>query len=193
MKSLALLYSVVPDITNKPLSKQEKATLFTTSEILSTLNVPVTNDTNLDEYTANDAASHLALAEQLRRRAQYDKAAQEYQYVAQTKNNLRSKSEVYYEIAVTYLDAEEFEKAKGWVEIACKTDINDLTITLPALYNYYTKQSNLAVDDLEGILKENPYNKHAYKLLCQIYRDKHHENLLNSTIRRYQKTAGTIE
>jgi len=68
-----------------------------------------------------------------------------------------------------------------------------LTITLPALINYYTKRSNTAVDQLEEILRENPYNKHAYKLLCQIYRDKHHENLLNSTIRRYGKTAGTVE
>ena len=54
------------------------------------------------------------------------------------------------------------------------------------------KRSNTAVSQLETILKDNPYNKHAYKLLCQIYRDKHHENLLNSTIRRYGKTAGNV-
>ena len=92
-----------------------------------------------------------------------------------------------------YLDAEEYDNAKSVAEIAWGTDENDLTITLPPLINYYTKRSNTAIDQLEDILRENPYNKHAYKLLCQIFRDKHHENMLNSVIRRYGKTAGTIE
>jgi len=194
LKTLALVYSVKPDITNEPLTATEQSQLFTVSEILNTLNVPVTNDTkNLDEIVAQDVATHLALAEQYRRRAEYDKAAREYQAVAQTKTDRRSKSEVYYEIAVMYLDAEEFDNAKSCAEIAIATDENDLTDTLPALIDYYTKRSNSATDQLETILKHNPYNKHAYKLLCQIYRDKHHENLLNTTIRRYGKTAGEEE
>ena len=194
LKTLALVYSVKPDITNVPLSSTEQAKLFTVSEILNTLNVPVTNDTkNLDEVVASDVATHLALAEQYRRRAEYDKAAREYQAVAQTKTDRQSKSEVYYEIAVMYLDAEEFENAKSCAEIAMATDENDLTETLPALIDYYTKRSNSAIDQLETILKHNPYNKHAYKLLCQIYRDKHHNNLLNATIRKYGKTAGEEE
>lgn len=193
LKTLALLYSVVPDITNEPISQEERSKLFTAAEILSTLNVPVDDDTDLEGFVAGDIASHLALAEQYRKRAEYNKAAKEYQIVAQMKSDRRSKSEVYYETAVMYLDAEEYENAKSCADIAWATDENDLTITLPALINYYTKRSNTAVAQLEDILKENPYNKHAYKLLCQIYRDKHHENLLNSTIRRYGKTAGTVE
>ena len=194
VKTLGLLYAVVPDITNEPLTNEEKSQLFTVSEILNTLNVPVTNDTkNLDEIISNDISTHLALAEQYRRRAQYDKACKEYQAVAQMKNDARSRSEVYYEIAVMYTDAEEFDKAKSYAEIAWATDENDLTITLPPLINYYTKRSNTAIEQLEDILRNDPYNKHAYKLLCKIYRDKHHENLLNSTIKKYGKTAGSIE
>ncbi len=194
LKTLALLYAVVPDITNKPISEERKSELFTAAEILNTLNVPVNDDTNLEEVvTGGDVATHLAMAEQYRKRAEYGKAAREYQYVAETKTDRRSKSEVYYEVAVMYLDAEEYDNAKSCADIAWATDENDLTITLEALINYYTKRSNTAVDQLETILRENPYNKHAYKLLCQIYRDKHHENLLNSTIRRYGKTAGVVE
>ena len=194
LKTLGLVYSVIPDITDTPISAEEKSQLFTTAEILSTLNVPVTNDTkNLDEVVANDISTHLALAEQYRRRAEYDKAAREYQAVAQMKSDRRSKSEVYYEIAVMYLDAEEYGNAKSCAEIACATDMNDLTETLPALIDYYTKRSNSATEQLEALLKQNPYNKHAYKLLCQIYRDKHQENLLNSTIMKFGKTAGTEE
>lgn len=194
LKTLGLLYVVVPDITNEPLTNEEKSQLFTVSEILNTLNVPVTNDTkNLDEIISNDISTHLALAEQYRRRAQYDKACKEYQAVAQMKNDARSRSEVYYEIAVMYTDAEEFDNAKSYAEIAWATDENDLTITLPPLINYYTKRSNTATEQLEDILRNDPYNKHAYKLLCKIYRDKHHENLLNSTIKKYGKTAGNIE
>ena len=92
-----------------------------------------------------------------------------------------------------YLDAEEFDNARSCAEIAWATDENDQTIILPPLINYYTKRTNTAVEQLEDILRNNPYNKHAYKLLCQIYRDRHHENLLNSTIRRYGKTAGVVE
>ena len=194
LKTLALLYSVTPDIIDTPLTQDEKANLFTAAEILSTLNVPVNDETDLDQVVpGGDIATRLALAEQYRKRAEYTKAAQEYQAVAQMKTDRRSKSEVYYEVAVMYLDAEEFDNAKSCAEIAWATDENDLTITLPPLINYYMKRSNSAVAELEAILKENPYNKHAYKLLCQIYRDKHHENLLNSTIRRYGKTAGTVE
>ena len=194
LKTLALLYSVKPDVTNEPLSNAEQAKLFTVSEVLNTLNVPVTNDTkNLDSVVANDISTHLALAEQYRRRAEYDKAAKEYQAVAQMKTDRRSKSEVYYEVAVMYLDAEEYSNAKSCAEIAMATDANDLTDTLPPLIDYYTKRTTSAVEQLETILKHNPYNKHAYRLLCQIYRDKHHENLLNSTIRRYDKTAGSDE
>lgn len=193
VKTLALLYSVIPDITNVPLTQNEKALLFTPSEILSTLNVPVNDDTNLDEFVGTDVASHLALAEQYRKRAQYGKAAQEYQIVAQTKNDRRSRSEVYYEIAVMYLDAEMYDDAKSAANVAWGTDENDLTITLPPLINYYTKKTNSAVAQLEEILQYNPYNKHAYKLLCQIYRDRHHENLLKSTIERYRTTAGDVE
>lgn len=194
LKTLALVYSVKPDITNIPLSSSEQSGLFTVSEVLNTLNVPVTNDTkNLDEIVAPDVSTHLALAEQYRRRAEYDKAAREYQAVAQSKTDRRSKSEVYYEIAVMYLDAEEYDNAKSCAEIAMATDENDLTDTLPPLIDYYTKRSNSATEQLETILKHNPYNKYAYKLLCQIYRDKHHENLLNATIRKYGKTAGGEE
>ena len=193
LKTLALLYSVIPDITNSPISNTEKSNLFTATEILNTLNVPVTNDTKLDEVVATDIPTHLALAEQYRRRAEYEKASQEYQIVAQSKTDRRSKSEVYYEIAVMYLDAEEYDNAKSAADIAWATDENDLTITLPPLLNYYMKRSDTAVDQLEDIMKADPYNKYAYKLLCQIYRDKKHENLLNSTIRRYGKTAGVVE
>ena len=194
LKTLALLYSVIPDVTNVPPTTEEKAQLFTVNEILATMNVPVTNETqNLDEVVASDIETRLALAEQYRRRAEYDKAAQEYQAVAQMKNDRRSKSEVYYEVAVMYLDAEEFDKAKSCAEIACATDMNDKTETLSALIDYYTKRSNSAIEQLDAILAQNPYNKYAYKLLCQIYREKHQENLLNATIKRYGKTAVTIE
>ena len=122
LKTLGLVYSVKPDVTNVPLTATEQAQLFTVSEILNTLNVPVTNDTkNLDEVVASDVSTHLALAEQYRRRAEYDKAAREYQAVAQTKTDRRSKSEVYYEIAVMYLDAEEYGNAKSCAEIAMAT------------------------------------------------------------------------
>ena len=157
------------------------------------MNVPVNDDTNLEEVAGRDIATHLALAEQYRKRAEYTKAAKEYQIVAQMKTDRRSKSEVYYEVAVMFLDAEEYDNARSCAEVAMETDENDLTITLPALINYYTKQTNSAVDELESILAQDPYNKHAYKLLCQIYRDRHHENKLNSTIRRYGKTAGVVE
>jgi len=193
LKTLALVYATIPDITNEPLSQSEKSMLFTSSEILATLNVPVDDNTDLDSFAGGDVASHLALAEQYRNRAQYDKAAREYQIVAQSKSDARNRSEVYYEIAVMYLDAEMYDEAKSAADIAWNTDENDLTITLPPLLNYYMKRSNTAVQQLEQLMKENPYNKYAYKLLCQIYRDKHHENLLNSTIRRYGKTAGVVE
>lgn len=193
LKTLALLYSVIPDVTNTPLTAEEKAMLFTPAEVLSTLNVPVDDNTNLEQFTPADIASHLALAEQYRKRAEYTKAAKEYQIVAQSKTDRRSKSEVYYEIAVMYLDAEEYDNARSCAEIAWQTDENDQTIILPPLINYYTKRTNTAVEQLEDILRNNPYNKHAYKLLCQIYRDRHHENLLNSTIRRYGKTAGVLD
>ena len=194
LKTLALLYSVVPDVTNVAPTATEKAQMFTVAEILSTLNVPVTNDTkNLDEVVANDIETKLALAEQYRRRAEYDKAAQEYQAVAQMKSDRRSKSEVYYEVAVMYLDAEEFDKAKSCAEIATATDVNEKTEILPALLDYYTKRSNSAIEQLDVILRQNPYNRYAYNLLCQIYREKHQENLLNATIRKYGKTAGEPE
>ncbi len=193
LKTLALLYSVVPDVTNIPPSQEEKNQLFTVEEILATLNVPVNDETNPEEVVAQDIDTKLALAEQYRKRAEYDKAAQEYQAVALMKPDRRSKSEVYYEVAVMYLDAEEFDKAKSCAEIAGATDMNDLTETLPALIDYYTKRSSSAVEQLETILEQDPYNKHAYKLLCQIYREKHHENMLNATIKKYGKTAGTIE
>ena len=167
LKTLALVYSVVPDVTN--------------------------DTKNLDEVVANDIETKLALAEQYRRRAEYDKAAQEYQAVAQMKSDRRSKSEVYYEVAVMYLDAEEFDKAKSCAEIACATDMNDKTEILPALIDYYTKRSTSAVEQLDTILHQNPYNRYAYNLLCQIYREKHQENLLNATIRKYGKTAGDVE
>ena len=193
LKTLALLYSVIPDIIDRPLTLEQKSMLMTANDVLSTLNVPVNDDTNLQEVQGSDISTHLALAEQYRKRAEYSKAVKEYQIVAQMKSDRRSKSEVYYEVAVMYLDAEEFDNAKGCAEIALATDENDLTITLPALIDYYMKKSSSAVEELEDILKENPYNKHAYKLLCQIYRDKHHENLLNSTIRKYGRTAGAVE
>ena len=41
LKTLALVYSVVPDVTNIPPTEEEKAQLFTVQEILATLNVGV--------------------------------------------------------------------------------------------------------------------------------------------------------
>ena len=169
LKSLALLYSVIPDVTDVPLTTAEKSQLFTVPEILATLKVPVDATTDTTQVTAQDMATKLALAEELRRRAEYDKAAQEYQAVAMMKSDRRGKSEVYYEVAVMYLDAEEFDKAKSCAEIAITTDMNDLTETLPALIDYYMKRSTSAIEQLDTILQNDPYNKHAYKLLCQIY------------------------
>ena len=193
LKTLALLYSVVPDVTNKPLTQEEKSSMLTTSEVLATLNMPTTDENQTETITSNDVEMHLALAEQYRKRAEYGKAAQEYQIVAQSKTKNVDKADVYYEIAVMFLDAEMFDDAKSCAQIAWQIDQNDRTIILPPLINYYMKRSNTAVQQLEELLKENPYNKYAYKLLCQIYREKRHENLLNSTIKRYGKTAGVIE
>ena len=166
LKTLALLYSVVPDITNNPLSNEEKANLFTKEEILSTLNVPVNDDTNLEEVVGGDIATHLALAEQYRKRAEYLKAAQEYQTVAQMKTDRRSKSEVYYEVAVMFLDAEEYDNAKSCADIAWATDENDLTITLPPLINYYMKRSNSAVSNaLTSITFLTPMERHKSGIL----------------------------
>ncbi len=100
LKSLALLYSVIPDVTDVPLTTAEKSQLFTVPEILATLKVPVDATTDTTQVTAQDMATKLALAEELRRRAEYDKAAQEYQAVAMMKSDRRGKSEVYYEVAV---------------------------------------------------------------------------------------------
>ena len=44
LKTLALLYSVVPDVTNIPPTEEEKSQLFTVEEILATLNVPVNDE-----------------------------------------------------------------------------------------------------------------------------------------------------
>ena len=122
LKTLALLYSVIPDITNTPFTQEEKAKLMTAAEVLETLNVPINDDTNLDEIVSGDLATHLALAEQYRKKAEYMKAAKEYQIVAQMKSDKRSKSEVYYEVAVMYLDAEEFDNARSCADIAWATD-----------------------------------------------------------------------
>ena len=168
LKSLALLYSVIPDVTDVPLTTAEKSQLFTVPEILATLKVPVDATTDTTQVTAQDMATKLALAEELRRRAEYDKAAQEYQAVAMMKSDRRGKSEVYYEVAVMYLDAEEFDKAKSCAEIAITTDMNDLTETLPALIDYYMKRSTSAIEQLDTILQNDPYNKHAYKLRAML-------------------------
>lgn len=192
LKTLALVYSVVPDVTNAPISDVEKSQLLTVNDVLNTLNNPQISVENPEEVTFGDINTHLALAEEYRKKAEYEKAAKEYNAVAELKDDLRSKSEVYYEVAVMYLDAEEYDNAKSCADIAYATDVNDLTETLPALINYYTKRSDTSVKQLEDILKHNPYNKHAYKLLCQIYREKHQEFLLNSVIRRYRDTAGEI-
>ena len=57
LKTLALLYSVVPDITNEPLSDVDKAKLMTVAEVLDTLNVPVNDDTNLDEVVRGEIST----------------------------------------------------------------------------------------------------------------------------------------
>ena len=111
LKTLALMYSVIPDIIDRPLTLEQKSMLMTANDVLSTLNVPVNDDTNLQEVQGSDISTHLALAEQYRKRAEYSKAVKEYQIVAQMKSDRRSKSEVYYEVAVMYLDAEEFDNA----------------------------------------------------------------------------------
>ena len=67
------------------------------------------------------------------------------------------------------------------------------------VYNYIINEIQERLTDLKNERnklekkREKADNKHAYKLLCKIYRDKHHENLLNSTIKKYGKTAGSIE
>ena len=54
LKTLALVYATIPDITNIPLTGAEKSVLFKSSEILGTLNVPVNDNTNLNEFVGTD-------------------------------------------------------------------------------------------------------------------------------------------
>ena len=60
-------------------------------------------------------------------------------------------------------------------------------------YERYMEQGAAPTEELDESYVQQVERADFIKLLCQIYRDKHHENLLNSTIRKYGKTAGTIE
>ena len=116
INTLKLLYSIVPDISNKPFSEEQKQKFITTTDILGDykqrldIELEAIND-DIDNTKAKSSSKTLTKASIYNLKGNYKNAIIYYKISLETIKDINLKAEVYENIAFCYYKLNEFDKA----------------------------------------------------------------------------------
>ncbi len=196
LTTLKLLYSMVPDITNKPLTPSEKSNLMTKLQVVGgkeqLMQDAETAARINTKITPQDPSSKLRLAIAYQKNGNYSKAISEYKSIIPLVESSDIKAEIYAEITNCYISLKNYTAAQNCANYAYRKHPSQRTIVLYPQVLYARGAKTEAVTKLIQILSEDTGNDYAIVLLKQIYNKEKNNYKLRKDILLALKKQGLL-
>ncbi len=196
LTTLKLLYSMVPDLTNKPLTSSDKANLLTKEQVVggkAQLNKDAETAARINtKITPDDPSSKLRLAMAYQKNKNYSEAIKEYKSVIPLVDSSKLKVEIYSEITNCYIKLRDYTAAQNCANYAYQKYPTQRTVVLLPEVLYAKGAKTDAIVKLVKILKNDSSNEYAVDLLKQIYNKEKDNNNLKKEIYKALKDVGKL-
>ena len=174
INTIKLLYSIVPDISNKPYTAEQTEKYITSEDIMGEYKKRIdieleniTDDLNIDGSAFS--GKYFDKANLYSKKQDYNSAIKYYKKGLETAENNNTKSNVYKKIAYCYSKLNDFDSAIYYTKTAQYLKPDDNNIVNMASYYYQKGNTPQAKNMIINLIEKNPENFHSYKLLGRIY------------------------
>ena len=196
LTTLKLLYSMVPDLTNKPITSSEKANLLTKEQVVggeAQLRKDAETAARINtKITPDDPSSKLRLAIAYQKNRNYAAAIKEYKGIIPLIDSSEMKSEIYSEITNCYISLKNYTAAQNCANYTYKKYPSQRTAVLLPRVLYAKGAKTDAVMRLARVLKNDSANEYAVVLLKQIYNKEKNNYKLRKEIFATLKSEGRL-
>ena len=175
ISTIKLIYSIVPDISNKNFSQEAKDKFMTIADIFGNdkerIELELANTMEDSRITVNDPNKIIHIGNLYYKKNDYKNAIKNYNLAIvkiHNDNNLLAK--VNYNLALSYMQIKEYEKALSYANESQKLSPNDKNLELAGKI-YYRQGDNKAAEEIcVNLLNKNPKAYDAYIILANIYK-----------------------
>jgi len=175
ISTIKLIYSIVPDISNKNFSQEAKDKFMTIADIFGNdkerIELELANTMEDSRITVNDPNKIIHIGNLYYKKNDYKNAIKNYNLAIvkiHNDNNLLAK--VNYNLALSYMQIKEYEKALSYANESQKLSPNDKNLELAGKI-YYRQGDNKAAEEIcVNLLNKNTKAYDAYIILANIYK-----------------------
>ena len=174
INTLKLLYSIVPDISNKNFTNEEKAKYMTVADIFGDyddrINMELSNvkEDNSKLYSQS-FTKYLHIGDLYYQKKDYTKAIKNYELAMGNLKDEKYLSKINYKLSKCYFDMEDYTKALKFSQISYKQNQDEETLLLIGLIYMKTNNFDEAKKCFISIIDKNPKKYNAYIYLGKIY------------------------
>ena len=174
ISTIKLIYSIVPDISNKNFSKEEKEKFLTIADIFGDkderLDIELSNTIEANKITNNDPTKLVHIANLYYQKKNYKKAIENYELaIKKIFNNDKILAKLHYQISLCYLELKEYDSALSYAQESQKINPDDNTLELEGRIYYKAGDNDSAKKILVNLLNRNSQIYNAYITLANIY------------------------
>lgn len=186
INTLKLLYSIVPDVSNKNYTEEQKRKFITTEDILgdydTRINIEIskTNDDINTEISSSSPSKFVKLGYLNYKKKNYNEAIKNYEKAISltNSNDKKAVAGIYIDISDCYENLKNYEKALNYVKLANEIFPQDEYIVIQASIYKKMNDNESAKKILINLINKNPKVYNAYIELAEIYQDENNQNAL---------------
>ena len=186
INTLKLLYSIVPDVSNKNYTEEQKRKFITTEDVLgdydTRINIEIskTNDDINTEISSSAPSKFVKLGYLNYKKKNYNEAIKNYEKAISITNSYDKKTiaDIYIEISDCYKNLKDYEKALNYAKLAYEIYPQDEYIAIKASIYKKMNDNESAKKILINLINKNPKFFNAYIELAEIYQDENNQEAL---------------
>lgn len=174
LRTLRLVYSIIPDVSNSPFAESEKQGLITTDDIWGNkqgrIEMQLRDLQNKVKYSGSTAYSEYAkMGELYFQKNDYQNAIKNFEKSLEIATEKTTRGIIYGRISMAYYKTKNYKSALEYAKLSYELNPDDDGLVYIAGLNYELENYSEAKDILRGLLNRNPKVYNAYKILCNIY------------------------
>ena len=174
LRTLRLVYSIVPDVTNAPFSDSEKAGLITPDDVWGNkegrIEMQLHDLKNKIKNSKSTAYTEYAkIGELYFQKEDYANAIKSFEKSLEIATENTNRSIIYNRISVAYYKMKDYKSALEYANLSYELNQDDNGLLYIAGLYYELENYSEAKDILRNLLNRNPKIYNAYKILCNIY------------------------
>lgn len=173
VNTLRLLYSIVPDISNKEFSEEAKSKMAKSADILGNFESRIARELDYTkhdiELSSESKYKVFRIAELYFVQKNYEKAIENYKKLLPKISNTKSKAFIYYKIALSYKNLNKNDESLNYALTAYNLSNDSEMTPLIAQIYYENGDYEQAKNFANSILRRYPKTYNMYSILAKIY------------------------